>query len=293
MLRVLGARAAIALRPGLRASRLGLHTLKIVPGNRPAIIGGLPGSIATSYGKTTGMMALRASMATTTKKKATGTRKKKTATKKKKKVAKKPKKKAKKVVLNKDLPLSKRTRLPTPLEPPPEARKTTGYLLYADEFRHNASGTVIQIAHNTAAAWRNLSTSEKAEFNSRAAAENATRQENFDNFLESLSPEQIKEHNSIARERKKRGLKRHVTAWKDPRKPKRSLAAHILYLQDVMSGKTEGPSTYIDATSVKDRFTAVMAAYKDLPPDRKQHYQNIAAQDSERYHRELEEYKKL
>ncbi|KAI5477093.1 hypothetical protein MNV49_006892 [Pseudohyphozyma bogoriensis] len=139
---------------------------------------------------------------------------------------------------------------------------------YASTARENHTGdkplTATEIAKLAGPVYRDLSSTEKADLAERVAQLKAEFPAKYDEWLASLSPEDIKEENALRRRKRKSGIKGKATkALKPSDAPKRPLSAYLLFCNAVRNGEYSRDILQGEK-SVTEQSKLLGAAYKEL-----------------------------
>lgn len=178
---------------------------------------------------------------------------------------------------------------------PPETKRRNAYVCFVLDYRksHSKVTSVPEFARSAAAAWRNLSVTEKNSYAREAEQWNAQAHSAKEKFIASLSPSQIASENKERATHKKKGQKHNVARIADPRKPKHPSSAYVVYvtenLRDVHAMRSIAPGEQ-DAAS---RFRLLAQSWGGLSAVDKRPYEDRAAQDKQRYQREMSTYNTL
>jgi len=239
------------------------------------------GVLVRSYATATKRKAPAKKKTTTTRK----TTKRKTATKKKTpaKKAKKPKKKAVKKVAKKRKVAKKPKKPVRPkVQNMPSSRSISSYVVFLQSALKSVTGPdPTSRLRNAVSQWKALSDAEKQTWSSRAEAINATRKQEYQNAVASMTPQEIKTENTKRRLLAKKYKQKHNTHLiKDPNAPKRPVSAFLRYAND----------TRVPGASVTEGAKEASQRWKALSVSDKQPYLQAHDADKNRYARESAAY---
>lgn len=140
--------------------------------------------------------------------------------------------------------------------------------------------------------WKNMSEEERQTYKDISSESKLQASRTYMNWINSLSPREIKKENRIRSQLRKEG-NRGITLIKDPRKPKRCLSSFLFFCAyarsrpDFIEKYVEGKTRIAEQTKMLAKKWALMG------DSEKQEFVNSSINDKERYLRELELYHKL
>ncbi|KAK6006466.1 hypothetical protein QM012_006876 [Aureobasidium pullulans] len=165
---------------------------------------------------------------------------------------------------------------------PPKYRQLNAWSVYVKENSKSNSGPVSENIKTLAQEFKNLSSSEKEHINHLVTEYNAKSLREFQEWLNGHTPAQILEAN-VARARLRRLVADSGSKYaliKDPRLIKKPTSSYLHYhTERLASGDFRGIGAQVSAKDIAKEFKALSASEKKK-------YEDLAAKDIERYHRE-------
>ncbi|TVY13865.1 Non-histone chromosomal protein 6 [Lachnellula arida] len=205
-----------------------------------------------------------------------------------KKPAKPKAKKATKKVLTEDqkLRVDVKSLKEKALSPPTAGADTAWSIVLQQEIKQGAggpgSGGLSNSAKNAAAKYKALSPQEKESLNQKASENKAINDIAFKKWVETHTPEQIRDANN-ARSALKRKLGKHYAypLITDSRIPKRALSPYMFFIKDrFASGDFKG-------ISVVEASRLIAAEWKSLPAGQRKPFEARSEADTQRYYQEF------
>ncbi|KAL7579523.1 hypothetical protein ACA910_007898 [Epithemia clementina (nom. ined.)] len=165
-------------------------------------------------------------------------------------------------------------------------RNMSAYLLYQnamrDQFkRENPGMTFGQLAKYTSHMYKNLTTEEKASWESRAQQD----KERYDAEIATYVPPPGHDSRGILID-DQRPRKRNKRGPKDPAAPKRASGAYVFFTNDMR------PKVLAEFPGIKfvDLGKVLGERWRALTPDEKKRYEDMAAEDKIRFQVEMQQY---
>ncbi|TVY46107.1 Non-histone chromosomal protein [Lachnellula subtilissima] len=201
--------------------------------------------------------------------------------------AKKPKKPTKKVLTeDQQHRVDVKSLKERALSPPTGGANTAWSIVFQQEVKQNGGGPgpsgVANSAKTAAAKYKALSPQEKESLNQKANENKALTDIAFKKWVETHTPEQIRDANN-ARSMLKRKLGKHhaYPPITDPRLPKRAASAYLFFVKDrFTSGDFKGISI-VEATRL------IAAEWKALAAGERKPFEARSEADKQRYYQEF------
>ncbi|OLL23027.1 High mobility group protein B3 [Neolecta irregularis DAH-3] len=128
--------------------------------------------------------------------------------------------------------------------------------------------------------WQGLSESEKNHWQSRAMTAQESYQRAYEQYVTSLTPDEIAKENALRRKLKKNGRKSNIKPLVDSRRPKRPLTAYLLF-----NIENRDPSLSVAENGKRSGET-----WRNMSDSEKTKYFQLAKARSEKYRQDMEAY---
>ncbi|KDQ64411.1 hypothetical protein JAAARDRAFT_116407 [Jaapia argillacea MUCL 33604] len=170
---------------------------------------------------------------------------------------------------------------------PPKLAPSAWQLYFTDWIsRHQATSSkklnVAQAAKEAGQEYANLTAAEKEPYKRRSQELKEIREREYDHYIRSLTPDDIKRENVFRTAQRKAGKSRKGNI-KDPNAPKKPLSAYFMFLQRIRSDKELVREVFGDETETTKQSVLAAHKWRSMTDEERQPFLAQAEQEKMEY----------